>query len=193
MRRYLSSVSGVAFSRVVLLNNALEYLSALITGAVAVHAHLGNVAPRVAVLGSLDGLERHELFVHLRLDERNLGSVNFDARGILHVRERDKSLDIQLFAFAFNNRSFLGVICFLDVGSVLNRVSFITDLYELLLVLGLDSQLPLLVFGVHFGLLFSKNLELGILLVLLFGDLFIDSLGVDRALNSGVGALLLHD
>jgi len=111
----------------------------------------------------------------------------------LHVRESHGSLDTQLCVFAFDNRSFLSIICFLDVGSVLNRVSFITNLHELLLVLGLDSQLPLLVFGEHLGLLFCKNLELGILLVLLFGDLFIDSLGVDSALNSGVGALLLHD
>ena len=60
-------------------------------------------------------------------------------------------------------------------------------------MLSLDSQLPLLVFGEHLGLLFCKNLELGILLVLLFGDLFIDSLGVDRAFDLGVVALLLHD
>lgn len=187
------SVAGAFLGIVEAADNLLEDVATLIALAVAGHAHLVYVASLVAVLAGLDGFERHQLGVHLLLDELDLGLLDLQLGLVLHVSDLHIPLDIEFVVLTVDLGGFFVDDALLDCVLVLQGCDLVGDLSLSHFALGIDLQLPGIVLVGHLVFGVVDYGELSQLLVLLLGDLLVDLVLVDLTLKVRFVALLLHD
>lgn len=187
------SVARVFLGLVEARDDLLKSVATLVVRAVAGHAHLRDVAALVADFGGLNGLEHHQLGVHLLLDQLDLQLLTLVVSLLGDVRLLHLPLDTELLVLTNDGIAFLIDVLLVDVGLGSGSRHLVLDRLQCLFVFMASLINPVLILIKYLLLGLVNDRELSLMLVNLLSDFLVDLVFVKSAFQVGVFALLLHD